>query len=157
MIKQIKDFPHYYVDENGNVYSDYSGKLKQLKPKHKRGWLFVRLIEGNKRRFTGIHRLVAECFIPNDDTSLEVNHKNKIRSDNRVENLEWLSHRDNVRYSRCKALKVIHDDGNIEYYSGIEDYCRLNPIWNSSNIGKYIKLYNGYSKKHKVRFEYCDQ
>ena len=37
MIKQIKDFPHYYVDENGNVYSNYSGKLKQLKPKHKRG------------------------------------------------------------------------------------------------------------------------
>lgn len=101
--------------------------------------------------------MVANAFIPKDDQTLEVNHKNRIRSDNRVENLEWLTHTDNVRYSRCRGLRVIHDDGRIEEFYGMEDFCKNNPPWTSSNIRKYIKLRKGYSKKHKIKFEYINQ
>lgn len=45
------------------------------------------------------HRLVAEHFIPNPKKLSDVNHKNGIKSDNRVENLEWMSHSDNIRHS----------------------------------------------------------
>lgn len=50
-----------------------------------------------------VHRLVAFAFIENDDpiNKTEVNHKDYNRINNRVENLEWISHADNVRYSVC--------------------------------------------------------
>lgn len=157
-MKELKNYSDYFVDENGNVYSSKSGTIKKLKPKIKRGWYYVRLRSDitHKPVFVGIHRLVAETFIPNDDPTKEVNHKNKIRNDNRVENLEWLTHADNVRFSRCKGLRVYHDDGRVIEYEGIIDFCKEYPSWNHSNIKKYIKLYNGYSKKNKIRFEYIE-
>ena len=157
-LRSVKGYPDYWVDATGNVYSSKRVTFRKLKPINRRGWLFVQLHNGDTGStiFTGVHRLVAEAFIPNDDPTLEVNHKNRIRDDTRVENLEWMSHTDNVRYSRCRRLKVTHDDGQVQIYEGMEDFCRQYPNWNSSNIRKYIKLLNGYSKKNKVRFEYID-
>lgn len=157
MIKQIEEFPDYYVSDTGEVFSIKSGEMKRMKLRNHRGWMAVSLFMNGKKREVSAHRLVAKAFIPNDDSSLGVNHKNKIRSDNRVENLEWLTHTDNVRYSRCRGLRVIHDDGRMEEFYGMEDFCKNNPPWTSSNIRKYIKLHNGYSKKHKIRFEYINQ
>lgn len=52
------------------------------------------------RSFTRpIHRLVAEAFIPNPRGLPEVNHKNGDRADNKVENLEWVTHRENMIHS----------------------------------------------------------
>lgn len=53
---------------------------------------------GNKR-YVSVHRLVAEAFIPNPNKYLEINHKDYNRTNNRVDNLEWITHKDNVRYS----------------------------------------------------------
>ena len=96
-IQELKDFNDYAVDKDGNVYSFKFKTPRRLRPgwKHKKhGYQFVRLTDryGNKKNFT-IHRLVALAYIPTDDTTLEVNHKNKNCSDNRVENLEWVDHK----------------------------------------------------------------
>lgn len=48
---------------------------------------------------TSIHQLVAEAFVPNSDNLPEVNHKNSDRSDNRAENLEWVSHSQNMKHA----------------------------------------------------------
>ena len=48
---------------------------------------------------TSIHQLVAEAFVPNPLGLPEVNHKNSDRSDNRAENLEWVSHSQNMKHA----------------------------------------------------------
>jgi hypothetical protein len=64
----------------------------------------------NSKRYTKRgHRVVAETFIPNPNNLPQVNHKNSIRNDNRVENLEWVSERDNmmhgIEYGNVKPTK----------------------------------------------------
>ena len=52
---------------------------------------------------TTIHRLVAEAFLPNPHNLPEINHINSVRNDNRVENLEWCTHSENMKYSYNKV------------------------------------------------------
>lgn len=53
------------------------------------GYERVSLYENNKTKLLGVHRIVAEAFLPNPDNLPQVNHLNSNKTDNRVENLEW--------------------------------------------------------------------
>lgn len=59
------------------------------------GYLIANLYNGKKDKHYRIHRLVAENFIPNPEKKRTVNHKNGIKTDNRVQNLEWATHSEN--------------------------------------------------------------
>jgi hypothetical protein len=76
------------------------GKVLTQHP-DKRGYLTVTLCRNGSRKTSLVHRLVAEAFIPNPDNLDTVNHKNEVREDNCVDNLEWLSRYDNMMYGTC--------------------------------------------------------
>lgn len=90
----------YFVSNLGNVKSLCYSKSRILKPyTHRDGYLLVVFCNKNKRKTLKIHRLVAMGFIPNLENKLQVNHINGIKTDNRVENLEWCTRLENIRHS----------------------------------------------------------
>lgn len=62
----------------------------------KTGYLQVNLRKDNQGRNFYVHRLVAMAFISNPENKPQVNHKNSIRNDNRAENLEWMTAKENI-------------------------------------------------------------
>jgi hypothetical protein len=112
----IKDYEGLYAVTNfGDVYSYKSNRF--LKPQDNgKGYLQVTLTKGNVKIKYYVHRLVAETFIPRfniDGIVWTVDHINKIRYDNRVNNLQWVTNYDNI--------KLMHERNKIT----IEDVNRL--------------------------------
>ena len=95
--KLLERIPHYEVSNTGRVRSLRFGKQKLLKAcETKDGYLLYCLSDNTKRYTSYAHRLVAEVFLgPPASNQLVVNHKNKIKHDNSVKNLEWITVHDN--------------------------------------------------------------
>lgn len=92
--KDIEGFDNYIVSNLGNVLNKRKNTF--LKPyKEKKGYLRVRLCKNGKYKHFLIHRLVAEAFIPNTDNKPFIDHINTIKNDNRVENLRWVTNKEN--------------------------------------------------------------
>ena len=97
MWKDIKGFDNYEVSTEGQVRNITTGHI--LKPRDNgRGYLEVGLHINKKRTHKYIHRLVAEAFIPNPNNKPEVNHIDEDKTNNSVNNLEWLTHKENNNY-----------------------------------------------------------
>ena len=98
----IKSLPRTAKAKNGNFYLR---KERILKPCLKPIYESVNLCGIHNRRQEYIHRLVAETFIPNPNNKPQVNHINGLKTDNRVENLEWCTHKENMTHAKEKGLK----------------------------------------------------
>jgi hypothetical protein len=79
---------------------------KILKPKNDKGYLRIGLCINGRRIFRPVHRLIAMAFIPNPQNKPTVNHKNGIKTDNRVENLEWATISENTQHSFDNGLQL---------------------------------------------------
>ena len=111
-------YNRYIIFTNGDIYSLYKyhytrGKVikinrcKKLKPiKRKNGYLKIVLYDENGKSIEyALHRLVAETFIPNPENKPQVNHINCIKTDNRVENLEWCTNGENQIHAFKNGLQ----------------------------------------------------
>ena len=116
--KDIEGYTDYMVSNLGRVKSlNYrkTDKEQVLKNKiDKDGYLLVNLYKNGKSKTFKIHRLVAQAFIPNSDNKPFIDHINTNRSDNRVENLRWVTHKENmnndltlIKCSKSKKAKPI--------------------------------------------------
>jgi len=112
--KTIEGYENYEISNLGRVKSlgnNKTRKEKILKPvKDRKGYLVVSLCQNGSMKTCKIHRLVAQAFIPNPENKPQVNHKNEIKTDNRAENLEYCTAKENLNYGThnervAKALK----------------------------------------------------
>lgn len=90
---------NYEVSNLGRVRNVKTNKIKSFSDNGS-GYLRVRLSKNGRTKNFYVHRLVAFVFIPNDNPQekTEVNHKNEIKTNNNVENLEWCTPKENANY-----------------------------------------------------------
>ncbi|WP_430815185.1 NUMOD4 motif-containing HNH endonuclease [Carboxylicivirga sp. RSCT41] len=115
--KKIKGYEEIYEVSNlGNIKSlkrKVKGKVglrviqeRILKPRNSSEYMIVRLSGVNgKWKDHYIHRLVASAFVKNPDNKPQVNHKDGIKSNNHVDNLEWVTRQENLRHCVELGLK----------------------------------------------------
>ena len=104
-LKKIKGFPGYFVNIKGQVFSDKSGKLKELSQNIIWDYHHVHLYNKSGRKMKKVHRLVAEAFLKNPKKKAHVNHINGNKSDNRLGNLEWMTPSENHKHAFKKLGK----------------------------------------------------
>ena len=108
--KSIKGYEgRYKISSNGKVYSLISNKELKGYEWCDNIYRMVGLYKNGKCKQFSVHRLLAIAFLgeSNIDTDqrIEVNHKNGIKTDNRVENLEWCTHGENQSHAFIIGLK----------------------------------------------------
>lgn len=164
--KIIKDFPQYMISSDGNVkHIKHNKVLKTFK--NNKGYMTVR-IYNNKIAYTKrIHRLVAEAFIPNPENKSEIDHINTIKTDNRVENLRWVTSKENSNNNltkihinnrnlkadnngKSKKIKILDIVDDITYsYNCIREAAECLSI-NYSTLRSAFRNNSIINKKYKI-------
>jgi len=130
----------YSITSDGEVFSYAKGtKYKRKLVPDKNGYLTVNFNVLGKVSCKKIHRLVAEHFIPNPEKKNQVNHKNGVKTDNTLGNLEWVTNTENIKHMWENNLKPIHR------------------VYRTSKTGEpLIKVTNGYFtvdvKLNKIKY-----
>jgi hypothetical protein len=112
--KEIKDYPKYYVFPTGQIYNKV--RKTYVKPiVNASGYCYVTLCNNGKKKNMYVQRIVAEHFLTNDNIKkIQVNHKNKIRNDNRVENLEWVTQSENMKHAKSTIVDKVCGTKSVE-------------------------------------------
>lgn len=134
--KQIANYPGYEVSNMGNIRS-----LKYRKPrilKYEligRGYPSITLCKNGIKKQCTTHRIVAEHFIPNPENKDMCNHINGIKTDNRVENLEWSTVSENNYHAYAAGLKTKEGEHHHMAKLTDNDVLEIRILFRDTNLG----------------------
>lgn len=160
--KRIEWSPDYEISSWGRVKSykqdKINGKLIKLTPS-KNGYIEVNLynIYTKKIKRIGVHRLVAEAFIPNPENKPEVNHIDEDKENNYYKNLNWMTSKENCNYgTRTERLvkklnKPVRCIETGEIYSSVKEAFKQTNICQISRVCRGERLTAG-----GFRWEYIE-
>ena len=153
--KELERYKGYYITDDGIVFSKrFNRPLKAFV--NESGYMVVSLTKNGKSTQERVHRLVAETFIENTENKPQINHINGVKTDNRVENLEWCTSNENIKH-RYYALKngVMRKVRCVETGEVFESerQAREKCGYNSQRIGEACR--NGI-KVNGLHWEYVD-
>lgn len=151
----------YQISNLGRVKRVTTGRI--LKGgKDKDGYLMVKLYKNNIRSNKKIHRLVAEAFIPNPENKPQVNHADENKTNNSLDNLEWMTAKENInhgthneRVSKTMSIPIIATNlktGESQEFYGASECARQLGLYQqhiSAVLKGILKQTKGYTFKYK--------
>ena len=173
MLKKIDNYEHYYISDDGKVYSDTTSELKEIKQIFNQGYMYVSLSKHSKHTYYRVHRLVGFAFVnnPNPKEYKIINHKDGNKINNVASNLEWTNMSINTKHAYKNGLAKnaigeedsqanpidIYDKDNvfIKHYGSICECERdlkiprstIARIARRGTLSKKYKIFVRYSKK----------
>ena len=152
--KKLIDFPNYSVSDTGLVRADNylkTGKAKELKQQTKRGYKSVTIADKNGKLVQiTVHRLIAMTFLPNPENKPQVNHKDRNRANNNLDNLEWctafenMQHYEKTRTTPIFNQRIVLDTKTGIFYDSCAEAERLLG-WKKNVLSQYL---NGRAKNN---------
>jgi hypothetical protein len=125
----INDYPNYSVSNLGNVKNNTTNKI--MRQNVKGGYCCLSLVNNKKNYTFKVHRLVALAFLSNPDNKPTVNHKDKNRCNNKLENLEWMTHEEQMEHRSIGLIlkpntnkpiyRLSKNDEILDLFNSIED------------------------------------
>ena len=177
--KLIEDYPNYVISKNGDIvilpYKDKRGYSRKIRVKKAGtdmdGYKIIPLVNKKGKKTFGVHRLVAQAFIPNPENKGTVNHIDGDKTNNNVDNLEWSTRGEQMTHAystglkkhnnimitssnikNCKPVKVyVKETKEIIYFLSARD-CSRHFGFSDRWCDKMISEMNGDTKKYL--FEY---
>jgi hypothetical protein len=143
------ELPGYFVSNAGFVRGKSGRILRGVT--FSNGYKGIRAVRGGKTHL--VHRLVLRAFVGPAKEGETANHKNGVRLDNRVENLEWVSHSENLKHAhrmvtrkphaRTTAVRLANGTGALSFSS-------------TSDAARFLKVNQGsvhsaLTRKHRCR------
>ena len=157
----VREYPlnsNYIVSRCGKIFSRRFNK--ELTPKvNWDGYHRIQIWKDNKCEMIGWHRVVARTFIPNPEDKPFVNHKNLIKTDNRSENLEWCTQRENVQHAvknnsfgASRSVDMLTMEGEyiktFQTMKSAGEFVGVHPSGISRCSGGYLTSYGGYKWRY---------
>jgi hypothetical protein len=130
---QIKRLQRYKKAKNNSTVYMPEKILKQTVSSY--GYYKICISVNNKRHDLLSHRLIAEAFVPNPDSKHQINHINGIKTDNSIENLEWVSLTENIKHAQATGLSAVQPKGEANKLS--------KKLYQYDIFGNLIKVWSG--------------
>ena len=127
--KQLRDY-NYEISINGDIRNKTTGKVMKQRIQ-KEGYLLIDLkipgveINKNVNKTFRTHRIIAEAFLGARPYGWEVDHINKVRNDNRVENLRWMNKSENSSNRTYSSILMDDIKKIIDLYNQGDDFQKI--------------------------------
>lgn len=140
LTKEIMGYPKYTINTNGEIFNKHTGR--KMKARLDNGYLRIQLTVDKNHKFMTVHRILATHFLENLENYEVVDHKDRNKLNNSLENLRWTTHSENSRNQSVKNKFGVHNIFNIkirnyEYYT----------VQITDNNKKQIRKYFPYNEE----------